>query len=105
MPLRLDLTLTLADDGATFLVETTDVQATVPAGDVLGIMPPELKHALRQAARDQAEATRAVRDQAEADRADALARKRAADAELTAAEAIVDALPAPPDADAPQTPA
>lgn len=32
MPLRLDLTLTLADDGATFLVETTDVETTIPAG-------------------------------------------------------------------------
>jgi hypothetical protein len=105
MPLRVDLTLTLVDDGATFLVETSDVQATVPAGDVLGIMPPELKYALRQAARGQAEATRSVRDQAEAERADALARRKAADEDLASASALAESLPAPPDEAAPQTPA
>lgn len=97
MALRLDLALTLSDDGSTFLVETSDVAVTLPAGDVLGIMPDDVKRVLGRIIRAQARDAQAARDRAEADRAAALERRRAADDELASITALAGELPADPD--------
>jgi len=111
--MRIDLSLTLADDGRTFLAETTDATATLDAAAVLALMPDELKAVLARSLRQELEESRVLADQAESDRRAALERKRELDGKVAGLEAVAEGLPAPPEqtaaedtpapADTPQT--